>query len=90
MIEIPVMPFDVNRIMSGDMPPELREKVDRIAKEFMAVVDSMVEERHLQKGIVRIQLPCSMVFILDSIAACERVACAQGYCRNDGRLRTVS
>lgn len=66
MIEIPVMPFDVNRIMSGDMPPELREKVDRIAKEFMAVVDSMVEERHLQKGIVRIQLPCSMVFILDS------------------------
>lgn len=59
------MPFEANRIMSGDMPPELRERVDRIAEEFMAIVDSLVDERHLQKGIARIQLPCSIVFILD-------------------------
>lgn len=47
------------------MPPELRERVDRIAEEFMAIVDSLVDERHLQKGLARIQLPCSIVFILD-------------------------
>lgn len=27
----------------------------------MAIVDRLVDERHLQKGIARIQLPCSMV-----------------------------
>ena len=59
------MPFEANRIMSGDMPPELRERVDRIAEEFMAIIDRLVDERHLQKGIARIQLPCSIVFILD-------------------------
>ena len=48
------------------MPPELRERVDRIAEEFMAIVDRLVDERHLQKGIARIQLPCSMVFILEA------------------------
>ncbi|HRD16030.1 MAG TPA: hypothetical protein PK181_04340, partial [Methanothrix soehngenii] len=60
------MPFEATRIMSGDMPPELRERVDRIAEEFMAIVDRLVDERHLQKGIARIQLPCSMVFILEA------------------------
>ena len=59
------MPFDATRIMSGDMPPELRERVDRIAEEFMAIVDFLVDERHLQKGISRIQLPYSIVFILE-------------------------
>lgn len=47
------------------MPPELRERVDRIAEEFVAIVDRLIDERHLQKGIARIQLPCSLVFILD-------------------------
>lgn len=65
MIELSAMPFEANRIMSGDMPPELRERVDRIAEEFVAIVDRLVDERHLQKGIARIQLPCSIVFILD-------------------------
>ena len=66
VIELPSMPFEATRIMSGDMPPELRERVDRIAEEFMAIVDRLVDERHLQKGIARIQLPCSMVFILEA------------------------
>lgn len=63
--ELSSMPFDATRIMSGDMPPELRERVDRIADEFLAILDSLVDERHLQRGIARIQLPCSIVFILD-------------------------
>jgi hypothetical protein len=52
-------------IRSGNMPPELMEKVDRLLDEFMAIVDSTTKDRHLQRGIVRSQLPCSMVAILD-------------------------
>jgi len=63
--ELSAMPFDAARIMSGDMPPELREGVDGLAGELMDIIDSLVDERHLQKGIARIQLPCSFVFILD-------------------------
>ena len=47
------------------MPPELQAKVDRLIEEFMAVVDAISEDRHLQKGIARSQLPGSMVVILD-------------------------
>jgi hypothetical protein len=47
------------------MPPELMKKVDELLDEFMAVVDAMAKERHLQRGIARSQLPCSMVAILD-------------------------
>jgi hypothetical protein len=50
---------------SGDMPPELMEKVDGLLDEFMAIVDSTTKDRHLQRGIVRSQLPCSVVAILD-------------------------
>jgi len=50
---------------SGDMEAELSAGVDGLLDEFMAVVDGMVEERHLQKGIARSQLPSSMVAILD-------------------------
>jgi hypothetical protein len=55
----------VTRMTSGDMPPELQAKVDKLMEEFAAVVDAMAEDRHLQKGIARIQLPFSMVAILD-------------------------
>ncbi|MFB3764783.1 MAG: hypothetical protein ACE14P_05980 [Methanotrichaceae archaeon] len=50
---------------SGNMPLELQEKVDKQLQEFMAIIDATTEDRHLQKGIVRSQLPCSMVVILD-------------------------
>ena len=47
------------------MEAELSAKVDNLIDEFMAIVDAMTEDRHLQKGIARSQLPCSMVVILD-------------------------
>ncbi|MGA9097632.1 MAG: hypothetical protein WB392_01725 [Methanotrichaceae archaeon] len=50
---------------SGNMPLELQEKADLLLQEYMAIVDSTTEDRHLQRGIVRSQLPCSMVAILD-------------------------
>lgn len=50
---------------SGNMPAELQEKVDRLIQEFTAIVNSTTEDRHLQRGIVRSQLPCSIVAILD-------------------------
>jgi hypothetical protein len=50
---------------SGDMEAELSAKVDKLVDEFMAIVDAKTMERHLQRGIARSQLPCSMVVILD-------------------------
>jgi len=50
---------------SGNMPLELQEKADLLLNEFTAIVDATTEDRHLQSGIVRSQLPCSMVAILD-------------------------
>jgi len=47
------------------MPENLQAKVDDLLEEFMVIVDSSVEERHLQKGIARSQLPSSMVAFLD-------------------------
>lgn len=57
---------DATRMRSGNMSPELQAKVDKLMEEFMAVVDRMVEERHLQKGIARSQLPNNMVAVLDN------------------------
>lgn len=56
---------DKSRMRSGDMPPELQAKVDKILEEFMSAVDAITEERHLQRGIARSQLPSSMAVILD-------------------------
>ena len=56
---------DVARMRSGEMEAELSAKVDKLIDEFMAIVDATTEERHLQRGIARSQLPCSMVAILD-------------------------
>jgi len=53
------------RMTGGDMAPELQAEVDKLMAEFTAVVDAMAEDRHLQKGIARIQFPFSMVAILD-------------------------
>jgi hypothetical protein len=60
-----LMLYDSSRARSGNMPEDLQAKVDGLLKEFMGVVDSSVDERHLQKGIARSQLPSSMVAILD-------------------------
>jgi len=56
---------DKSRMKSGDMEAELSARVDGLLDEFMAMVDSMTEERHLQRGIARSQLPSSIVAILD-------------------------
>jgi len=56
---------DVARMRSGEMESELSAKVDKLIDELMAIVDATTEERHLQRGIARSQLPCSMVAILD-------------------------
>ena len=58
---------DVARMRSGEMEAELSAKVDKLIDEFMAIVNAMTEERHLQRGISRSQLPCSMVAILDKM-----------------------
>lgn len=60
------MLYDTTRTRSGNMPPDLTVKVDGLLEEFMAVVDAMTDERHLQRGIARSQLQNSMVAVLDS------------------------
>lgn len=59
------MLYDESRTRSGDMPAELQAKVDKLLEEFMSAVDAISEDRHLQKGIARSQLPSSMAAILD-------------------------
>ncbi|OPY50788.1 MAG: hypothetical protein A4E49_02580 [Methanosaeta sp. PtaU1.Bin112] len=56
---------DVDRMRSGDMDSELIAKVDKLIDEFMEIVNGVTEDRHLQRGIARSQLPCSAVAILD-------------------------
>lgn len=59
------MLYDESRTRSGDMPAELQAKVDKLLEEFMSAVDAVSEDRHLQRGIARSQLPSSMAAILD-------------------------
>jgi hypothetical protein len=59
------MMHDGVRTKSGTMPSGLQEEVDRLLDEFMTQVDAISEDRHLQKGIARSQLPCSGLAALD-------------------------
>jgi len=59
------MMHDGTGIKSGNMPHDLQVKVDLLMDEFTALVDALVEDRHLQKGIARSQLPCSVAAFLD-------------------------
>jgi hypothetical protein len=54
-----------DRIKGGDMPTDLIEKVDVLLDQFMGIVDNLVEERKVQRGIVRSQNPSSIVAVLD-------------------------
>lgn len=59
------MMHDGARSKGGSMPTELQEKVDRMLDEFMAEVDTISQDRHLQTGIARSQLPCDMLAVID-------------------------
>lgn len=50
---------------SGNMPVELQAKVDKLLEEFISAVNAITDDRHLQSGIARSQLPSSMAAILD-------------------------
>lgn len=54
-----------DRIKGGDMPTDLIEKVDGLLDQFMGIVDNLVEERKIQRGVVRSQNPSSIVAVLD-------------------------
>lgn len=75
------MLYDTTRTISGNMPPEIQAKVDALLKEFMALVDDTTEERHLQRGIARSQLPSSVAVILDR----ERLS-VLGQLRSENRV----
>lgn len=55
-----------NSIRGGDMPEELQAEVDQLLDQFLGLVDAISLDRHLQRGIARILLPCSMIAMLDS------------------------
>ena len=59
------MMHDGARSRGGSMPTELQEEIDRLLDEFMAEVDTISQDRHLQKGIARSQLPCDMLAVVD-------------------------
>ena len=54
-----------DRIKGGDMPTDLIEKVDGLLDQFMGIVDHMVEEQKIQRGVVRSTNPSSIVAVLD-------------------------
>jgi len=54
-----------DRIKGGDMPTDLIEKVDVMLDQFMGIVDNLVVERKIQRGVVRSQNPSSIVAVLD-------------------------
>lgn len=47
------------------MPLETQEKVDALLDEFVSFVNEISDSRHLQRGIARSSLPCSIVVVLD-------------------------
>ncbi|MCX8206242.1 MAG: hypothetical protein N3G75_00205 [Methanothrix sp.] len=53
------------RTKGGTMPLETQEKVDALLDEFVGFVNDISDSRHLQRGIARSSLPCSIVVVLD-------------------------
>ncbi|HOK58088.1 MAG TPA: hypothetical protein PK659_01885 [Methanothrix sp.] len=53
------------RTKGGTMPLETQEKVDVLLDEFVSFVNEISDSRHLQRGIARSSLPCSIVVVLD-------------------------
>ncbi|MDF0590176.1 hypothetical protein [Candidatus Methanocrinis natronophilus] len=47
------------------MPSDLIDKVDGLLDQFMDIVEGMVEERNIPRGVVRSQNPSSVVAVLD-------------------------
>lgn len=47
------------------MPSDLIEKVDGLLDQFMGIVENLVEERRIQRGVVRSMNPSSIVAVLD-------------------------
>jgi len=48
------------------MQPGFQKKVDLLLDEFLDAVARISDDRHLQRGLARSLLPCSMVAVLDS------------------------
>jgi hypothetical protein len=61
------MMHDGTRTSGGTMPSDLQEKVDLLLDEFVAEVDAISKDRHLQRGIARSQLPCSIIAVMDRV-----------------------
>jgi hypothetical protein len=55
------------RIRGGDMPDDLIVKVDGLLDQFMGIVEEIAKGRDLLRGIVRSQVPSSIVVALDTM-----------------------
>ncbi len=53
------------RTKGGTMSLEVQEMVDALLDEFVGFVNEISDSRHLQRGIARSSLPCSIVVVLD-------------------------
>lgn len=54
-----------NRTRGGTMSDEMQILVDSILDEFAQRVNDISDSRHLQRGIARSSLPCSMIAVVD-------------------------
>ncbi len=53
------------QITSGNMPADIRQKVDKLQDEFISLVQGISEERQLLRAVVRSQSDCIWVAVLD-------------------------
>lgn len=54
-----------NRARGGTMGEEIQSRVDSLLDEFAQQVNEISDSRHLQRGIARSSLPCSMIAVVD-------------------------
>lgn len=54
-----------DRTKGGNMPDDLIQKSEMLMDQFVNITEALVETRKIQRGVVRSQLPCSLVLILD-------------------------
>ena len=50
----------------GNMPQDIRKKVDNLLYEFEKIVENISQNKNLRKAIVRSRLPCSIIALLDA------------------------
>ena len=53
------------RMTGGNLPSDLQQAINKLLDEFLEIVVNRAQKAQVQRAIVRAQLPCSMIIVLD-------------------------